>query len=71
MAILSEKKSMIFRRSVFVAEDIGIGDHFTKKNIRIIRPGMGLAPKYYGFLLGKKSKSNLKKGTPVTFENIL
>ena len=61
----SEEKSKIFRRSLYVAEDMKVGDVFTEKNLRIIRPGMGLAPKYYEQLLGRKINQPLIKGTPV------
>jgi len=62
---ISENKSRIFRRSIFVTESIKKGEKFTKKNIRRIRPGHGLPPKYYEKLLGKKSPFNLFKGDPL------
>lgn len=61
----SEAKSIQFKRSVYVVEDIGVGDEFTSQNIRVIRPGDGLAPKFYESTLGKKSTKNYKKGTPL------
>lgn len=57
-----EEKSRIFRRSVYVAEDIKKGEIFTKENIRCIRPGFGLETKYYEVVLGKKASLDLKKG---------
>lgn len=65
-----EKNSLIFRRSLYISEDIKAGEVLTEKNLRVIRPGMGLAPKYYEDLLGKKIVKNLKKGTPVKWEFI-
>lgn len=59
----SEKKSRQFRRSIYVVKDIKKGDSFSAENIRVIRPGDGMAPKYYESLLGKKVKQNLKFGT--------
>ena len=59
-----EKPSLTFRRSIYIAEDIKQGDVLTKKNLRIIRPGLGLPPKYYEILLGCKVKRDVKKGTP-------
>lgn len=53
------------RRSLFVVEDIKEGEEFTKKNIRSIRPGIGLAPAYLSEVLGKKASRNLKKGEPL------
>jgi len=61
----AEEKSRIFKRSIYVVKDIKEGEVFTKENIRVIRPGDGLAPKYYGKTLGKKAKSDIKKGTPL------
>lgn len=60
-----ETKNIIFKRSLFVVEDIKKGEKFTKKNIRCIRPGYGLAPKLLSSVLGKKSKENLKRGIPL------
>ena len=64
----SEKKSLVFRRSIYVAEDIKAGEPFTDKNLRIIRPGNGLPPKYLEMLLGKKACNDYPKGMPVSWE---
>ena len=61
----SEKTSLFFRRSLYVAIDIKKGDVLTEKNLRIVRPGLGLSPKYYTTLLGKKVNKDLKRGTPI------
>jgi len=66
----SEKKSKVFRRSVYVSCDIKAGEVFTEKNLRVVRPGLGLKPKYYEFLLGKKSALDVKKGTAVDWSMI-
>lgn len=63
-----EKKSLKFRRSLYFVEDIKAGEVITEKNMRAIRPGLGLSPKYYQQLLGKKIKKKVKKGTPVSWE---
>lgn len=60
----SEKKSLSFKRSIYVVKDIKAGQVFTEENIRVIRPGDGLHPKYYEQILGKKTKASLKKGMP-------
>jgi len=52
------------RRSLFVSEDIKVGDILTEKNIRSVRPGQGLHPKYLNHVLGKTVNRNLDKGTP-------
>ena len=61
----SENKSKIFRRSIFTTKDIRKGEKFTKDNIRVIRPGFGLAPKYFNTILNKKSPSNILKNEPL------
>ena len=62
-----EKTSLQFRRSLYVAEDIQAGNVLTENNLRAIRPGLGLPPKYYDILLGKKVNQDVQKGTPVTW----
>ncbi|MBA4853651.1 pseudaminic acid synthase [Emticicia sp. BO119] len=61
----SEKKSLLFKRSVYVVKDIKAGETFTEENIRVIRPGDGMPPKYYEDLLGKITNIDLKEGTPL------
>ena len=61
----SENKSKIFRRSIFTTKDIKKGEKFSKNNIRVIRPGYGLAPKYYNKILNKKSPINILKHEPL------
>lgn len=62
------QESKKFLRSLFVVEDIKKGQIFSEKNVRSIRPGYGLSPKYLEIVTGKKAKSNLKKGTPFTWD---
>ena len=64
----AEKPSMKFRRSLYIAQDIKAGDILTPDNLRIVRPGMGLPPKYYEILLGRKVSQNLKTGTALRWE---
>ncbi|WP_343089277.1 N-acetylneuraminate synthase family protein [Methanocalculus natronophilus] len=61
----AEKKSLMFRRSLYVAEDMKAGDIFTRENLRCVRPGLGLAPKYYEVLLGKRANRDVRKGKGV------
>ncbi|GAA4048592.1 pseudaminic acid synthase [Flavobacterium chungnamense] len=67
---LTEKqaKGRDFSRSLYIAEDIKAGEIFTEKNLRSVRPGFGLHPKYYNQLLGKKATSYLEKGTPMQLD---
>lgn len=60
-----------FARSLFVVNDIKEGEIFTSENIRSIRPGFGLHPKYLKDVLGKKAKTELLRGTPLKFEYIM
>lgn len=64
---LSEEKikSRVFSRSLYIAEDISAGEVFTEKNIRSVRPGHGVHPKYYSKIIGEKAKRELKKGEPL------
>ncbi len=61
----AEKSSLVFRRSLYIAEDMRKGDVLNENNLRIVRPGLGLSPKHYEIVLGKKVKKDVKKGTPV------
>lgn len=63
-----EKSSLMFRRSLYIAKDMKAGDAFTPENLRAIRPGFGLPPKYYETLLGRQVKQDVSKGTPVSWD---
>lgn len=69
---LTEKqaKGKDFSRSLYIAEDVKSGEVLTEKNLRSVRPGFGLHPKYYNELLGKKVNSDLEKGTPMSLDFI-
>ncbi len=59
------KASRKFSRSLFVVKDIKAGEKFTEENVRSIRPGYGMHPKYYPEILGKKVNKDFKRGTPL------
>ncbi len=61
-----EKENLIFRKSLFVVEDIKKGERFTPKNVRSIRPGNGMAPKFYRSILGKRATRDIKRATPLS-----
>ena len=66
----SEKKSLQFRRSLYISKDILSGEILNPQNLRIIRPGLGLPSKYYQIVLGRKVNRNLKKGTALKWDLI-
>ena len=66
----AENASMKFRRSLYIAKDMNAGDVFTRENLRVVRPGYGLPPKYLDVLLGKTVKKAIPKGTPVRWDLI-
>jgi pseudaminic acid synthase len=66
----SERKSLAFKRSVYAVKNIKAGDLFTGENIKVIRPGDGLPPKYYEQLLGTSAKKDIPEGTPLGKELI-
>ena len=65
-----ESENIVFRRSLFVVKDAIKGEKFTRENVRCIRPGYGLAPRFLQKIIGKKSKKNIKKGTPLIWDFI-
>lgn len=67
-ASAQEESSMVFRRSIFCVKDIAPGEALTEENIRVIRPGYGLKPKYYKDILGLKTDRTLERGTPLSFD---
>jgi pseudaminic acid synthase len=64
----AEMSSRIYRRSIYVAEDLEAGEVLTEENLRCVRPGLGLPPKYYDVLLGRRVNRNVKKGTPMSWD---
>ena len=65
-----EAKSRQFRRSLFVVEDIAAGELFSANNVRSIRPGDGMPPKYYEQVLGRKASQEIARGTPLAWEHV-
>lgn len=66
----SEEGNMVFRRSLYAVKDIAEGEKFTPENVKSIRPGYGLQPKYLNQIIGCQSVENIKAGTPMSFELI-
>lgn len=69
-ATSAEQKSLVFRRSLYVVKDIEAGDVFSADNVRAIRPGLGLAPRWMDTVLGMTAKKALKRGTPLSWNLI-
>ena len=66
----AERKSLVFRRSIYVAKDISEGELFDETNIRIVRPGDGAPPSLYSELIGKTAHRNYSAGAPLSFEQL-
>jgi N-acetylneuraminate synthase len=66
----AEINSLSGRRSIYIAKDVNAGDLLTKENIRVVRPNLGMAPKYFDVVLGKRFKSDLKVGTPLSWDSL-
>ncbi|AKQ44786.1 N-acetylneuraminate synthase [Rufibacter radiotolerans] len=66
----AEEKSKFFKRSIYVSKDVEAGDLLTEDNLRVIRPGNGMAPKHLDQVIGKIAKVQIKAGTPLSFDMI-
>jgi pseudaminic acid synthase len=66
----AEEKSLSFRRSLYAVQDIGAGELLTRENLGAIRPGLGLPPKYYDLLLGRRVSRPVRRGTPLSWDLI-
>lgn len=62
-----EASSRAYRRSLFVVQDVRAGEAFTEDNVRSIRPGNGLPPKYFGDVLGRRAVKDIPRGTPLSW----
>ena len=65
-----EMASLVFRRSLFVVQDMKAGEAFTNDTVRSIRPGNGLHPRYLSEVLGRKSQKDIARGTPLSWKLI-
>ena len=65
-----EKESRVFRRSLFVVEEVKQGEAFTQKNVRSIRPGYGLHTRYLEKIMGRCASRDIERGTPMSWDLI-
>ena len=66
----AEKKSLMFRRSIYVSEDVAVGTCLNDDNLRIVRPSLGLHPRHYDTLIGRIAIRNIKQGEPANWDMI-
>jgi N-acetylneuraminate synthase len=66
----AERKSLVFRRSLFVVRDIEAGEVLTVDSVRIIRPGTGLPPKELDNVVGRRARVRIARGTPLSWDLI-
>jgi pseudaminic acid synthase len=66
----TEKKSALFKRSIYIAKDIRAGEIITKEHLKIIRPALGLSPKHLDLVIGREAKKDISAGTPLSFDLI-
>lgn len=66
----AEEKSQFFKRSIYVSQDIKAGELFSIENLKVIRPGDGLSPKFFDDIIGIPCRTDLKKGTPLSLKNL-
>ncbi|SIR79059.1 N-acetylneuraminate synthase [Pseudomonas sp. B10] len=66
----AERKSLVYRRSLYVTADMAAGEAFTGVNLRAIRPGLGLPPKHTEAVLGRRARNAIKRGTPLDWSLI-
>ena len=65
---VAEKRSLTFRRSVYITEDLSAGDVLSRKNLKCLRPGLGLPPKFYDLVLGRRVTRDVSRGTPMSWD---
>ncbi|MDE1947014.1 MAG: pseudaminic acid synthase [Burkholderiales bacterium] len=66
----AESKSRAFRRTLYISRDVRAGELLSPENVRIVRPGFGLAPKFFDIMMGKRVNRDLPAGTPLQWELI-
>ena len=67
----AEQENKKFRRSLFAVTNIAAGEQFSSENVRVIRPGNGLAPRHLDFVIKRSAVSDIEKGTPLTWDHVI
>jgi N-acetylneuraminate synthase len=67
---VAEEGSAVFRRSLYVVRDVGAGEAFTAENVRSIRPGFGLSPRFLDVALGKRASRPIRRGTALSWDHL-
>jgi N-acetylneuraminate synthase len=67
-AVVAEEGNRVFRRSLYATRNIAVGETLTSENIRAIRPGYGLPPKFIEICLGRQARTNISRGTPISWD---
>ena len=65
-----EEQSRVFRRSLFVVEDVAAGEEFSAENVQSIRPGHGLHTRYLDAVIGRRASRAVERGTPLRWEHV-
>jgi N-acetylneuraminate synthase len=65
-----DEKSLVFRRSIYVVKDMAEGDVFSEENVRVIRPGLGLPPRMFDQILGRRAGTEIAFGTALTLNHL-
>lgn len=68
---VAEEGNVVFRRSLYVVKDVAAGEAFTAENVRSIRPGFGLAPRYLPLVLGRAATRQIPRGTALAWEHVM
>ena len=66
----AEKKSLVFRRSIYVSRNVKAGDMLDETNLKVVRPGEGLAPRFFELVVGRTARADLPKGTPLDWSHL-
>jgi pseudaminic acid synthase len=65
---VAEEGNVVFRRSLYIAEDVAAGELLTARNVRSVRPGFGLSPRFLDLVVGHRARRAISKGTPVSWD---